>query len=145
MGLHSVTMVPCFHDALLCQNAFLGSMGLHNDTLAPWFHEATECHKGLHYSIRSCCVTMVSIIQRGPVLSQRSPWFHSVRTAPLSHGAPHCHCVDSMRNSCCATMAAMATMVSSETLYNHLNRGCSQVGGGLLSQESTAEWENTVL
>ena len=34
-------------------------------------------------------------------------------------------------------MAPMAAMVSSETLYKHLNRGCSQVGVGLFSQETS--------
>ena len=34
-------------------------------------------------------------------------------------------------------MAPMAAMVSRETLYNHLNRGCSQVGVSVFSQATT--------
>ena len=88
--------------------------------------------------MRPCCVTVTSLVPGCPVLSQRSPWFHGVRMAPSSHGAPHCHCgpLDSMR-PCCATVAPMAAMVSSETLYKYLNRGCSQVGVGLFSQATT--------
>ena len=125
-----VTLASCFHGAPQCHTGplfpwalavsecfpwFHGAAQWHNGPLVPWGHRG---HKGLHYSIRSCCVTMVSIIQWGPAMSQRSPWFHGVRMAPLSRGAPHYHCgpLDSMRNSCRATMAPEAAMVSSETL-----------------------------
>ena len=119
-----------------CHSCALGSMRACSATMVLWFHLGSKCHHGLVVSITLCCVTkgfyQALLCNKGLLGSPVSEW-------PLwSHGSPHCHCgpLDSMR-PCCATMAPVATMVSSETLHNHLNRGCSQVGVGLFSQAFT--------
>ena len=74
--LHSFTVAPGFHEALLYNNGPLVPWGSVLSDWPPWSHEVPWCHHGLPGS----AVSLWTIGSMWPCCVTVSPWFHE---APL--------------------------------------------------------------